>query len=198
MVRQRILPVLVVAVAGTVAVLVTLVVSGWRPGADRVDGEFVLTEPGIFSEPVEDVNADRSGDRLPEMVLTDRTGAAVPLSSYRGTPMVVNFWFSNCAPCRRELRDFATVHAEVGDRIAFVGVDPFDTAEAMVAFAEERGVTYDLLRDTGDLADDRLLTDELGIVAYPVTLFVDADGVILRQTGELTADELRAAIEELF
>lgn len=189
---------MVVALAGTAAVVVTLVVSGWRPGAEPVDGEFELTEPGIYAEPVEEVNADRSGDRLPDVVLTDPAGAPVQLSAYRGTPMVVNFWFSNCAPCRRELRDFAEVHAEVGDRVTFVGVDPFDTAEAMVAFAEERGVTYDLLRDTGDLADGRVLTDELGIVAYPVTLFVDADGTILRQTGEIDADDLRAAIEELF
>lgn len=198
MVRQRIVPVVVVAVAGTAAVAVTLIVAGWRPGGAPVDGEFELTEPGIYAEPVDEVNVDRSGDRLPDVVLADPEGAPVPLSAYRGAPMVVNFWFSNCAPCRRELRDFAEVHAEVGDRVTFVGVDPFDTAEAMVAFAEERGVTYDLLRDTGDLDDGRVLTDELGIVAYPVTLFVDADGTILRQTGEIDADELRATIEELF
>jgi hypothetical protein len=67
----------------------------------------------------------------------------------------------------------------------------------MLEFAEERGVRYDLLRDRGE-HDDRLLTDELGIVGYPVTLFVDAEGRVLRQTGEIDAGELRAAIEELF
>ena len=70
--------------------------------------------------------------------------------------------------------------------------------DAMESFASERGVTYDLLRDTGEYSDDVLLSDELGIVGYPVTLFVDADGRILRQTGEIDADELRSAIEELF
>ena len=55
----------------------------------------------------------------------------------------------------------------------------------MPRFAAERGVTYELLRDP-ELA----LADELGVVAYPVTLFVDADGTILERTG---ADRRRRA-----
>lgn len=193
---KRLVPIVIVAIAGALAVVAVLAVLD--RGGPTVDGEFVLDEPGIYQQPLEDVNADTSGERLPDVTLADVSGAAVSLAEYRGAPLVVNFWFSRCAPCRRELRDFATVHAEVGDRIQFVGVDPFDTVEAMVEFATERGVTYDLLRDTGEHSGDRLLTDELGIVGYPVTLFVDADGRILRQTGEIDADELRAAIEELF
>lgn len=194
MVRHRLVSVAIVAVAGIAATFVTLAVLDDGP---TVDGEFVLEEPGIFQEPLDEINEDTAGEVLPDVLLSDVSGAPVSLEQYRGGPLVVNFWFSRCAPCRRELRDFATVHAEVGDRVQFVGVDPFDTVEAMVAFAEERGVTYDLLRDVGE-HDDRLLTDELRIVAYPVTMFVDADGRILRQTGEIDADELRAAIEELF
>ena len=196
MLRQRLASIAIVAILGVVAVLTTLAVLG--PDAPTVDGEFVLDEPGIFEQPLDDVNGDTSGEPLPDVVLSDASGGPVSLAEYRGAPLVVNFWFSRCAPCRRELRDFATVHAERGDTIQFVGVDPFDTPEAMLAFAHERGVAYDLLRDTGEHSGDRLLTDELGLVGYPVTLFVDADGQILRQTGELDADELRAAIEELF
>lgn len=157
-----------------------------------VDGEFVLDQPGIFEQPFEDINADLAGEILPAVDLYDRDGAAVQLSAYAGRPLVVNFWFSSCVPCRRELADFAAVHADVGDRVQFVGVDPFDTVEAMEQFAEERGVTYDLLRDDGSLSN------ALGIVGYPVTLFVGADGRVLRQTGEIDAESLRSLIEALF
>lgn len=194
MMTGRIVSIAIVAAAGTAAAVTTLAVLD--RDAPAVDGEFVLDEPGIFQQPPDDVNPDSSGDRLPDVPLADATGAPVRLDDYRGAPLVINFWFSRCAPCRRELRDFATVHDELGDRVQFVGVDPFDTVDAMLAFAEERGVAYDLLRDTGD--DGRLLSDELGIVGYPVTLFVDSEGRILRQTGEIDADELRTAIEELF
>lgn len=196
MLRQRLISIAIVAIAGAAAVVATLAVLD--RDAPPVDGEFVLDEPGIFQQPLDDINADVSGERLPDVLLSDVSGTPVSLESYRGAPLVVNLWFSRCAPCRRELRDFAAVHAEVGGTVQFVGVDPFDTVDAMVEFAEERGVRYDLLRDTGEHSGDRLLTDELGIVGYPVTLFVDAEGRILRQTGEIDADELRAAIEELF
>lgn len=196
MLRHRLASIAIVAAAGVAAVVAVLVVLD--RDAPAVDGEFVLDEPGVYQQPLDDVNADASGERLPDVELSDATDAAVSLDRYRGSPLVVNFWFSRCAPCRRELRDFATVHAELGDVVQFVGIDPFDTVDAMLDFAGERGVTYDLLRDTGEHSGDRLLVDELGLVGYPVTLFVDADGRILRQSGEIDAAELRAAIAELF
>lgn len=158
-----------------------------------VDGEVVLDVPGVYQEPVDGVNADVAGETVPDIVMLDTEGAEVRLADHRGTPMVVNLWFANCPPCRRELADFATVHAEVGDRIRFVGIDPFDTVESMQRFASERGVEYDLWRDP-----DRDFTAAIGVVAFPVTLFVDEAGRILRQTGEIDADGLRAAIDELF
>lgn len=158
-----------------------------------VDGEVVLDQPGVYQQPVDGVNADVEGDLVPDEVLVDVDGTDVRLSDYRGRPLVVNLWFSNCPPCQRELRDFADVHDEVGDRVRFVGIDPFDTVETMQRFAGERGVDYTLLRDP-----DRSFTAEVGVVAFPVTLFVDEAGRILRQTGEIDADGLRRAIDELF
>ena len=180
------------------AVAALVVVAGfWFGGAfdsqPRTDGSFVLEEPGVFEQPIDDINADSTGRRLPDAVLYDVDGVERSLDEFRGRPLVVNLWFSTCVPCRRELPDFAEVHGEVGDEVAFVGVDPFDTVEAMVSFATERGVTYDLWRDP-----DAELTNALEIIAYPVTLFVSAEGEILRQTGEIDAEGLRSAIEELF
>ena len=59
-------------------------------------------------------------------------------------------------------------------------------------FAGERGVDYELLLD-----HDGKLDDALGIVQYPVTLFVVADGEIVAQTGPLNEAELRQHVAEL-
>ena len=188
---------LVAGAAGIGAAAVALVGGTWFADvlADEpaVDGDVLLDEPGVYQQPVDGVNADVSGDIVPDVALADIDDREVRLSTYRGEPMVVNLWFSNCPPCQRELQDFADVHAEVGDRVRFIGVDPFDTVETMQRFATERGVSYELLRDP-----ERAFTNEIGVVAFPVTLFVDEGGRILRQTGELDADELRASIDELF
>ena len=190
--RTIVLAAVVAAAVATVSVVGGVWLVTALDDTPAIDGEFVLDQPGVFQQPSDEINGDSTGRRLPTIPVRDRDGVEVELSAYAGRPLVVNFWFSTCAPCRRELRDFAEVHADVGDRVQFVGIDPFDTVAAMDRFAGERGVTYDLLLDDGSLSN------ELGIVAYPVTLFVSADGEILRQTGEIDAETLRSLIEALF
>lgn len=166
-------------------------VFAWAGGGESaVDGEFTLTEPGEFREPV--VSAPVRGEVVPDVELFDASGAVRRLSEFRGRPMVVNVWYSSCAPCAREVRDFAEVHREVGDRIEFVGVNPLDDAERMTRFAADRDVDYLLLRD--ELA----FVNEVPVSVYPTTLFVDADGVIVEQTTTLDDDELREIITRVF
>lgn len=181
-------------VVSIVVALLVGVVGGWavhRLGQDdRVDA--VLTEPGEYVLPAEDGPA-LTGVAFPDVALTDPDGAEVRSAALIGTPLVVNVWFSTCPPCARELADFAEVHAEVGERVRFVGVNPFDRPDTMVAFAAERGVTYELLRDP-----DSAFLDAIELASFPRTLFVDAGGSIVGEAGELDADGLRRLIEELF
>ncbi|MEO6651445.1 MAG: TlpA disulfide reductase family protein [Ilumatobacteraceae bacterium] len=192
--RRQVVP---AAVAGIVVAVISVVVGIWVAtvidDSPPIDGEVVLDEPGIYDQPVDELNASVVGVAVPSTALVDAAGAEVDLGTHRGGPMVINLWFSRCAPCQRELKDFAEVHAEVGDRVRFVGVDPFDTVEAMEQFAAARGVTYELLRDP-----ERAFTNEIGVVAFPVTLFVDGAGRIVRQTGAIDADELRSIIADTF
>lgn len=131
-----------------------------------------------------------TGEPLPTMMLLDGDGNDVSTASLVGAPMVVNIWFSGCAPCATELPEFATVDAETDD-VQFVGVNPEDSSETMERFAGERGVEYPLYRDEAGFVDALRLT------AFPVTLFVTSDGTIVEQTGALDADELREKIGNL-
>jgi thiol-disulfide isomerase/thioredoxin len=179
-------------VAAVVAVGAAGAVVWGRVATGDSKPDAVLDEPGTFDEPSGTTNPPLPTRQLPAITLTDASGAAVELVP-DGRPMVVNLWFSTCAPCARELADFATVHGEVGDAVRFVGVDPFDTPGAMTRFAADRQVGYELLRDPGEH-----LGQALDIAVYPVTLFVGADGTILDETGPITADVLRTRITELF
>ena len=108
--------------------------------------------------------------------------------------MVVNLWFSTCAPCARELADFAAVHGELGDRVRFVGVNPLDSTAVMGRFASAIAASPTSCSATPVAR----LGDALDVVAYPVTLFVDADGTIAATSGPIDADELRRRIAELW
>lgn len=137
-----------------------------------------------------DGNATESS--WPSVEVVSAAGDEVDTGSWTGEPMVVNFWYSTCAPCAKELQDFATVDAEFGGEVRFVGINPLDTPERMVGFADERGVAYELFQDP--LAE---LQGELGITTFPATYFVSSSGEIIATTAALDADGLRARIDEL-
>jgi peroxiredoxin len=178
-------------VAACVGVLIGLAIVGGVLALTRddggVDGTFVLDDPGVYSEPV--TTLDQSGKPLPDVQLEDADGQPIALRSFAGKPLVINIWYSTCAPCARELRDFADVSRELGDSVQFVGVDPVDNADKMQAFADARGVEYPLLLDS----DGELIT-KADVAAFPTTLFVSPDGQIVHQTSAIEADDLREAI----
>lgn len=182
------------------AAVVVSVAGGWALStlgddgpstADEVD-TVVLDRPGTSQIPTIGTNAVVRGEPLPEVELTTNDGAIVSTAELVGTPLVLNVWNSTCAPCKKELPDFAAVHAELGEQVRFVGVNTLDVPEVNESFARERGVQYELLRDV-----DGAFTTALGIATQPVTLFVAADGTIVRQTGVLDEATLRAHTEEL-
>jgi peroxiredoxin len=152
----------------------------------------VLDQPGEYREPTGTTNPPLPTRQLPALSLPDASGGRVTLAP-DGRPMVVNLWFSTCRPCAKELGEFAAVHADLGDAVRFVGVDPFDTSSAMTRFATDRGVSYELLRDPGEQ-----LGQHLDVAAYPVTLFVAPDGRILDSTGPIDGAALLARIRELW
>jgi peroxiredoxin len=176
--------------------VVVSVAGGWliSRGDDepRADDEVTYDSAVVEQYPSIGTNAEVEGDPLPDISVEDNDGNDVPLASFAGTPTVINYWFSTCAPCSAELPGFAAVHAELGDRVRFVGINPSDTPETNVSFAAERGVRYELLRDP-----DGAYASAVGVTTAPFTVFVDANGTIVRQTGVLEEDELREYATEL-
>lgn len=128
----------------------------------------------------------------PSVDLVSAEGDDVSTASWTGAPLVVNFWYSTCAPCARELADFAAVDAEFGDEVRFIGVNPLDSAERMAEFAAERGVAYELFQDP--LAE---LQTVLEITTFPSTYFVSSSGEFTVAKGALDADGLRADVDRL-
>ncbi len=129
---------------------------------------------------------------LPDVELLDVEGASTSSGEFVGEPLVINFWYSTCAPCAKELGDFAEVHAEVADEVRFIGVNPLDDPDTMLAFAGERGVEYELYND--EVAE---FQTELGITSFPATVFVDATGRVMDTVGVVDADELRGHVDDL-
>lgn len=135
-------------------------------------------------------------ERAPAFDLPDlrQPDERIRLTDFRGRPLVVNFWASWCVPCRQEMPAFERVHQRLGDRVAFLGVDRLDQRAAALAFLAETGVTYPAAYDR-----EATLDAPYRLVGMPTTLLISADGRLLQKlTGEVTEDELRAALRRHF
>jgi thiol-disulfide isomerase/thioredoxin len=138
--------------------------------------------------------AEAAGD-LPtdELELADGTTATFA-DLLDGRPLVVNYFASWCPSCRAEMPDLAAVHADVGDRVGFLGVALQDTRDDAAELVEITGVRYPWALDpTGEM----LAT--LGGFAMPTTFYVSADGEIVGQdNGAIDGADLRGRLDDLF
>jgi len=172
--------------------LALAVIAGWAISRsnDGNDDTAHLDTRVTFEQPSIKTNAAVQGDPLPDATVQNLAGDDITIASLVGRPMVINIWGSTCGPCKKELPDFAAAHLEYGDSVRFVGIDYLPASDREEAFARDRGVQYELFYDgTGEFIAN------VGIAAFPVTLFVDSNGRIIRQTGQLNEAELIAIIE---
>jgi len=124
---------------------------------------------------------------------------SVSLASFRGKPLVVDFFASWCTPCRSELPEFLTVSRQLGSRVAFVGVDSEENGDGL-ALARLTGITtWPLARDVGGSQQSGLRDALSSIPGMPVTAFYDASGTLRDvRLGALTGAALATHLRELF
>lgn len=170
------------------AALVASIAIGWWTTRNGTDS-YVL-DPTVGSIALNKVS---EGMMLPVVDLEDASDNIVSTDTWLGEPLLVNFWFTTCEPCRREFPVLVQA-ADEYPGLRFIGVNLNNTSERAMAFAAEFGATFEMYFDR-----DGRLTSAMGVATAPVTLLIDAGGVVRRQiTGEVTAPMLRKAIDEVF
>ena len=178
-----------------ISVTVVSAVGGWivsRQSNTNVDAH--MTSPGEVPYPQLSTNDVVVGLDLPRVDVLTENGTTISSSRWVGSPLVINFWYSTCEPCRREMPLLAQTAQRFGRDVRFIGVNLNDSPTVARSFADRYGVTYDLVFD-----NDGNLARQLGVATAPVTLFVSADGVILDQVaGELEEPDLTSRLNRWF
>jgi cytochrome c biogenesis protein CcmG, thiol:disulfide interchange protein DsbE len=97
------------------------------------------------------------------------------LASLRGKVVVVNFWQSDCVPCKQEAKTLdAAAKAWSSKGVVFVGVDALDFKAPARAYLKHYGVTYVNVRDaTGGTYPG------WGVTGTPETFFIDRQGNVV-------------------
>ncbi len=109
-------------------------------------------------------------------------GKRVSLADYRGRPVLINFWATYCAPCRREMPLIERTAAQ-HPRLVVLLIDERDNRQSASAFIAELHITSTVLFD-----GDGKVGDAYGISGLPTTFFIRPDGGIEgRYIGETNA-----------
>ena len=139
----------------------------------------------------------RLAETVPDFQLVDREGRTRSLKDWQGKSLVVNFWATWCAPCRREiplLQRIARDRASQGFEVVGIAVDFRDK---VLAYADEMKIGYPLLIGEQD-ALDAAAAFGVDAIGFPFTVFTDAQGrVITAQMGELSQGVADVILDEV-
>ena len=122
------------------------------------------------------------GGPAPALTLDTLDGKRVSLADFRGRPVLINFWATYCAPCRREMPLIERTAAQ-HPRLVVLLIDERDSHQSASAFVTELAITSTVLFD-----GDGKVGDAYGISGLPTTFFIRSDGGIEgRYIGETNA-----------
>ena len=132
-----------------------------------------------------------------EFNLADDAGTAT-LGNYKGKLVILNFWATWCAPCRKEMPHLSELQKEFGgDRFEVVTIATGrNSPTGIKKFFEEIGV--DNLPRHQD--PRQKLAAAMGIFGLPITVVIDAEGreiARLRGDANWASDSAKAVIEAL-
>jgi peroxiredoxin len=114
------------------------------------------------------------GKPAPDFALRSMAGENLRLSELRGKVVMVNFWATWCAPCRKEmplLNDLYKKHKQSG--FVLLGVNIDNNPKKAEKMAKKLGVSFPVLFDS-----KKTVSESYGVSAMPFTVIIDKSGSV--------------------
>jgi len=138
----------------------------------------------------------KPGQAAPEFVLADLEGNVHDLESYKGKPLVLNFWGTFCPPCRNEMPALQHEYDKWKDKgLELVGINLSEDRISVQRFAEGVGAYFPILLDRNKKTEKKY-----GLKEYPTTFFITPDGEIqdIVIGGPMSEEDIDSRIRRLF
>lgn len=116
----------------------------------------------------------------PTAVPASKAGPALDLDAYRGRVVVVDFWASWCAPCRRSIPWLNQMRARYGDRgLVVIGVNVDKDARDAARFMREVPIDFEVVYDP-----EGTLAAQYALEGMPSSYVYSRDGeLVARHLG---------------
>jgi thiol-disulfide isomerase/thioredoxin len=169
----------------------------WFATHEDAQTSYVPTVSGTTARALTEVPAGQLADTIPAFQLVDRQGVTRSLQDWPGKALVINFWATWCAPCRREIPLLQRIARErAGDGFEVIGI-AVDFRDKVLAYADEMKIDYPLLIGEQD-ALDAAAAFGVEAIGFPFTIFSDRQGrIVYAQMGELHEAEAKLILDEV-
>ena len=151
------------------------------------------------------------GDIAPDFTITRYDGGEFTLSERVGEDgdgkiYVLNFWYTTCTPCVEELPDINRFARDYEETVTVLAIHSVAETEDVAAFITQRGwdeyptiFAHDSMQTDADGEETGSVYDLFGgRSTYPMTVIVNADGVIAYRTmAKIGYDELVEVVDSL-
>jgi thiol-disulfide isomerase/thioredoxin len=146
-----------------------------------------------FPDPLKSLSGTNiTGEQVPSLKLKSADGKVVSLDSFRGKPVLIDFWATWCYPCVAALPQLAKIYQEGRDKgLIMLSIDRDEEAKTATDFLSKKGYTWPDFHDDGDI--EKLM----GPSGIPRTVLVDAQGKIVYDAIAPNDDQLRTEIAKL-
>jgi thiol-disulfide isomerase/thioredoxin len=130
-----------------------------------------------FAEPQRMGNTGLSEKAAADFALTDLSGKTVRLSDFKGKIVLLDFWATWCAPCRKEIPDLIQLQRQYASRgFTVLGIALDEEGAAVVKpLAQKLIINYPVV-----IGNTQVAAAYGGIQAVPTTLLIGRDGGILK------------------
>ena len=109
---------------------------------------------------------------LPEAVLLDASDAPHAMADYKGKWVVLNFWATWCAPCRKEMPSLDRLQAAMPEiAVVPVATGRNDVAQIAKFYTQAEVANLPVLRDPKSG-----LAHAMGVMGLPVTVILNPEG----------------------
>jgi thiol-disulfide isomerase/thioredoxin len=123
-------------------------------------------------------------------------GSTADSRTWLGSPMVVNFWYASCPPCRVEAPDLVALDKTYSPQgVVFVGVNVRDEAATAGVFETTFKIPYSSILDARKGAVQLAFAGQIAPDAVPTTLVLDRQGrVAARIIGKIPARSILSTL----